>query len=162
MSTTRISNLRMDASLGFPDFPSYSERIGTPVFLSTELDTCSPASASPLKPCSGEKMATTLNLFSSRMSSRCLSPIIPVWLENMAIRLSFRIGKYSEVCSSPKITRSSCARHSKELHSTKAKSSSFFIIVLLRRTLFATKIRFILISKTLIWVFLVLSIIICK
>ena len=40
--------------------------------------TCSPASASPLKPCSGEKMATTLNLFSSRMSSRCLSPIIPV------------------------------------------------------------------------------------
>ena len=38
----------------FPDFPSYSERIGTPVFLSTELDTCSPASASPLKPCSGE------------------------------------------------------------------------------------------------------------
>ena len=53
---------------------------------------------------SGENMATTLNLFSSRTSRRCLSPIIPVWLENMAMRLFFRIGKYSSVCSSPMMT----------------------------------------------------------
>ena len=79
----------------------------------------------PRKPCSGEKIATTLNLFSSSMSSKCLSPTIPEWLEKIAIRFPFRIGKYSEVCSSPKTMRSFCAWHSNELHLSLIHISSY-------------------------------------
>ena len=132
MSITNRSNFCIEASPGFCSLPSYSDKIGTPVWLSTELDTCSPASALPLKPCSGEKMATTLNLFSSSISNKCLSPTIPVWFEKMAIRFPFKRGKYSEVCSSPIITFDFWAWDHSVQHNVRSKSNNFFIILLLR------------------------------
>lgn len=80
-------------------------------------------------PCSGEKMATTFSPFSSSTSSRCLSPIIPVWLERMAMRLPRRMGKYSEVCSSPGITRFSCAASVRHRKAPRSHKKRFFIVV---------------------------------
>ena len=124
--------------------------MGTPVFESTELDTCSPASALPRNPCSGEKMATTLNLFSSSMSSRCLSPIIPVWLEKMAIRFPFRMGKYSEVCSSPRMTLlSDCAAACNRMENSNVSDNRIlFMVISLRIKYVGTKIVFFLVSET--------------
>jgi predicted metal-dependent peptidase len=59
-------------------YPSQAEAMGIPVFESTELLTCSPASAFPLNPCSGENIVVTLSPCSIIMSSVCLSPTIPV------------------------------------------------------------------------------------
>ena len=73
-------------------------------FTTTLLPTCSPASAFPRKPCSGENMVVTFSPDSSIMSSVCFSPTIPVWFDSNAIRLPFSLGTYSSVHAAPTIT----------------------------------------------------------
>lgn len=78
-----------------------------PVFSSTLLFTCSPASALPRNPCSGEKMVVTLSPSSSirsRVCLSCLGPTTPVWLLSSAMRLPLSKGRYSLVRSAPTTT----------------------------------------------------------
>ncbi len=101
MSVTITSMLSMTAFAGPRLPPSYSDAIGIPVTGSTDDLTCSPASAVPRKPCSGEKMVVTLTPPSSITSRVWRSPTIPVWLLNRATRSPSSRGKYSSVRSAP-------------------------------------------------------------
>lgn len=58
--------------------PLYRDIIGIPVFSSIELPTCSPASAFPRNPCSGENIATTFMCFSINRSTTCFLCAMPV------------------------------------------------------------------------------------
>ena len=104
MSHTITSMLSMTSLAGPLPLPSYSEAMGMPVASSTLLLTCSPASAFPRKPCSGENMVVTLTPFSSMRSSECLSPTMPVWFDSNATRLPLSCGTYWSRRAAPTTT----------------------------------------------------------